>query len=60
MPRRPRTQIPSGLTPRASGLPELDFPGGVAIGPDGDAYVTNHGISPTAGEVLRVDVEPCD
>ena len=39
-------------------LTGLTFPGGVAIGPDGAAYVTNFGTSPM-GEVLRVDVEPC-
>jgi glucose/arabinose dehydrogenase len=32
----------------------LVFPGGVAIGPDGAAYVTNFGIFPGGGQVLRV------
>jgi hypothetical protein len=37
----------------------LVFPGGVAIGPDGAAYVTNRGTSPTDGEVLRLPLAPC-
>jgi hypothetical protein len=32
----------------------LFYPGGLAIGPDGDAYVTNKGILPGGGEVLRI------
>jgi hypothetical protein len=32
----------------------LVFPGGVAIGPDGAAYITNFGIFPGGGQVLRV------
>ena len=35
-------------------LDGLFFPGGVAVGDDGDVYVTNCGICPTDGEVLRV------
>jgi sugar lactone lactonase YvrE len=37
----------------------LTFPGGVAIGPDGAAYITNFGTSPTEGEVLRLPLSPC-
>jgi sugar lactone lactonase YvrE len=40
-------------------LDALTFPGGVAIGPDGAAYVTNFGTSSSAGEVLRLPVTPC-
>jgi hypothetical protein len=40
-------------------LEGLFFPGGIAIGPDGAAYLTNFGISATAGEVLRLPVTPC-
>lgn len=40
-------------------LDALTFPGGVAIGPDGAAYVTNFGTSTSAGEVLRLPVTPC-
>lgn len=32
----------------------LDRPTAVAVGPDGAIYVTNHGITPGAGEVLRI------
>ena len=39
-------------------LEGLTFPGGVAIGPDGAAYVTNFGTS-ASGEVLRLPVTPC-
>jgi sugar lactone lactonase YvrE len=39
-------------------LDGLTFPSGVAIGPDGAAYVTNFGTSPS-GEVLRLPVTPC-
>lgn len=35
----------------------LDRPTSVAIGWDGEVYVTNHGITPGAGEVLRIDPE---
>lgn len=40
-------------------LSGLNYPGGVAIGLDGAAYVTNNGTSPTAGEVLRLPLERC-
>jgi hypothetical protein len=40
-------------------LPGLTFPGGVAIGADGAAYLTNFGTSATQGEVLRLALEPC-
>jgi DNA-binding beta-propeller fold protein YncE len=40
-------------------LDGLTFPGGVAIGPDGAAYVTNFGTSTSLGEVLRLPVTPC-
>ena len=50
-------QCPGGS--RSVLLEGLDFPGGVAIGPDGNAYVTNHGTSATTGEVLRLAVAPC-
>ena len=39
-------------------LDGLTFPGGVAIGPDGAAYVTNFGTS-ASGEVLRLPLTPC-
>lgn len=37
----------------------LFFPGGIAIGPDGAAYLTNRGTSSTDGEVLQLPLEPC-
>ena len=37
----------------------LTFPGGVAIGPDSAAYITNFGTSATGGEVLRLPLTPC-
>lgn len=40
-------------------LSGLFFASGVAIGPDGAAYLTNNGVSATAGEVLRLPVAPC-
>jgi sugar lactone lactonase YvrE len=40
-------------------LPGLTFAAGVAIGPDGAAYLTNFSTSSTAGEVLRLPVTPC-
>lgn len=40
-------------------LDGLTYATGVAIGPDGAAYVTNFGTSPTNGEVLRLPVAPC-
>jgi hypothetical protein len=39
-------------------LDGLTFPGGVAIGPDGAAYLTNRGTS-ASGEVLRLPLTPC-
>jgi len=35
-------------------LDGLVFPAGVAVGPDGALYVSNFGIVPGGGEVLRV------
>jgi len=40
-------------------LAGLDYPSGVAIGPDGAAYLTNKGTSSDSGEVLRLAVTPC-
>jgi sugar lactone lactonase YvrE len=37
-----------------SGMP-LFAPGGVAVGADGALYVTNRSISPTVGEVLKIE-----
>jgi hypothetical protein len=42
---------------RSEVLGGLDRPTSVALGWDGEIYVTNHGITPGAGEVLRVDPE---
>ena len=53
---RLKRQCP-GATPVVL-LDGLTFPGGVAIGPDGAAYVTNFGTS-ASGEVLRLPVTPC-
>jgi hypothetical protein len=39
-------------------LAGLVFPGGLAIGPDGAAYITNRGTTPN-GEVLRLPLTPC-
>lgn len=50
-------QCPGGA--RSVLLDGLSYPGGLAIGPDGAAYVTNNGTSATAGEVLRLSVAPC-
>jgi hypothetical protein len=35
-------------------LDGLDRPTSVAVGPDNSVYVTNHGITPGAGQVLRI------
>jgi sugar lactone lactonase YvrE len=35
-------------------MEELSFPGGLAIGPDGDLYVSNRGTSANGGQVLRI------
>ena len=35
-------------------LTALDRPTSVTVGPDGAIYVTNHGVTPGAGQVLRV------
>lgn len=40
-------------------LDGLTFAAGVAIGPDGAAYLTNFGTSPAGGEVLRLPLTPC-
>jgi hypothetical protein len=48
-----------GATSNEVLLAGLTFPGGVEIGWDGDAYLTNNGTSPTAGEVLRLPLTPC-
>jgi hypothetical protein len=45
--------------PAVEMLAGLHFPGGVAPGPDGAVYLTNHGVSATTGEVLRLAVAPC-
>ncbi len=49
-------QCPDGS--RSVLLDGLVFPGGVAIGPDGAAYITNRGVTPN-GEVLRLPLTPC-
>jgi len=36
-------------------MDELSFPGGLAIGPDGDIYVSNRGTSASGGHVLRIE-----
>lgn len=54
---RLKRQCPGG-TPTVL-VDGLTFPGAVAIGPDGAAYITNFGTSPTAGEVLRLPLSPC-
>jgi hypothetical protein len=41
-------------TPLATGLTN---PTSVAIGPDGNAYVSNFGTSPALGQVIRVDLQ---
>jgi hypothetical protein len=40
-------------------LSGLVFAAGVALGPDGAAYVTNNGTSATSGEVLRIAAPSC-
>lgn len=40
-------------------LDGLVFPSGVAIGPDGAAYLTNKGTSASGGEVLRLPMTSC-
>jgi hypothetical protein len=50
-------QCPGGA--RSDLLTGLTFPAGVAIGPDGAAYLTNRGTSPSDGEVLRLPLTPC-
>ncbi|HXV40512.1 MAG TPA: ScyD/ScyE family protein [Steroidobacteraceae bacterium] len=40
-------------------LDGLTFPGGLAIGPDDAAYITNFGTSADGGEVLRLPVSQC-
>lgn len=40
-------------------LDGLTFASGVAIGPDGAAYLTHFGTSPSNGEVLRLPLTPC-
>lgn len=40
---------------RSTLLGGLDHPTSVVVGWDGEVYVTNHGITPGAGEVLRIE-----
>lgn len=54
---RLKRQCPGG-TPELL-LDGLTFPGGIAIGSDGAAYITNFGTSPNAGEVLRLPLSSC-
>jgi len=49
-------QCPGGA--RSDLVTGLSFPGGVAIGPDGAAYITNRGTTAN-GEVLRLPLTPC-
>jgi hypothetical protein len=50
---------PSGGTPRRIELPAgtLTEPGGIAVGRDGDLYVSNHAREAGAGEVLRIELD---
>ena len=34
----------------------LFFPTGMAFGPDGSLYISNHGFGPPGGEILKVEV----
>jgi hypothetical protein len=40
---------------RTTVLGDLDRPTSVVVGWEGELYVTNHGITAGAGEVLRID-----
>ncbi|MBK5299292.1 MAG: hypothetical protein JJE40_19255 [Vicinamibacteria bacterium] len=40
---------------RTTVIGSLDRPTSVVVGWDGELYVTNHGITPRIGEVLRVE-----
>jgi hypothetical protein len=40
---------------RTTVIDDLDRPTSAVVGLDGEIYVTNHGITPGAGEVLRID-----
>jgi hypothetical protein len=51
-------QCPGSPTPEVL-VTGLSFARGVAIGPDGAAYFTNNGLSPTTGEVRRLAVAAC-
>lgn len=51
-------QCPGNSTPEVL-VTGLDYARGLAIGPDGAAYFTNHGLSPTLGEVRRLPVTAC-
>jgi hypothetical protein len=44
--------------PRKDVVTALNRPTSFAIRPDGAIYVTNNGTSPTAGQVLRIELEP--
>ena len=46
-------RIPAGGAPEVV-VDGLEFPAGVAIGPDGALYLTNFGIFPGGGQVLRI------
>lgn len=55
---RLKRQCPGG--PMTVLLDGLTFPGGLAIGPDDAAYVTNFGTSADGGEVLRLPLSHCN